>query len=312
MNSHIVILVPAYRCRATIAETLNSIQEQGPALQRIREVIIADDGSRDGSAEFARSLWHAETPLRILEREYNCGEYASVNNAVEQFPVDAEWFLIMHADNIAKPAWLETLLNRLDEVPDNVASVCASYDTFDESGKFAAGEDRKDAGIETIEGTIQSVAGTLKRGCWWHISSCAIRVSAFRKVAGLPKIMQLKGDWDFLLRILADGWSIEYIPATLMLYRDNPAGSSSLTFRRHMDISETMLVIGRFRWALSSSAILTLHARYAGYVARRLVRALTKLDVIRILWAFPAMALIFASCWTCMLDPAQPPAKSRP
>jgi glycosyltransferase involved in cell wall biosynthesis len=113
MSRNIVILVPAYRCEATILETLEAIQKQGlAALAHVQSVIVAEDGSRDRTADRARAAWQGAVPLQILERRLNCGEYASVNNAVEQFAPEIEWFLIMHADNIPKAGWLELFLDR--------------------------------------------------------------------------------------------------------------------------------------------------------------------------------------------------------
>ncbi len=305
----VIVLVPAYRCEEMIKDTLRSLQEQGQALSRVAEVIVADDGSRDRTAEVVRSLWKSATPLRILERTFNYGEYASVNNAVEQFPADAEWFLMMHADNIAKPGWLQTFLDRIPHVADNVATICSSYDAFDETGKVTPGEDKPGAPIVTIPGTREEVAGTLLRGCWWHISSSVVRVKAFREVGGLPKIMQLTGDWDFMLRLQAAGWTIEYIPKTLMLYRNNPAGSSSITFRQHSDVREMLLVVGRFYGALSGKQLFKLHATYFNFLLRRLARALLRMDAVRCFWIAPALGYTFASYWTCVLTP--PPSQGR-
>jgi glycosyltransferase involved in cell wall biosynthesis len=305
MAKPILILVPAYRCESTITETLSSIQQQGPVLEEIREVVIADDGSRDRTAEVARSLWQSATPLRILERQYNCGEYASVNSAVDQFAPDIEWFLIMHADNVAKPGWLQTFLDHIASAPETVGLIGSSYDFFDDSGRTWAGENGQDGTIVTVQGTQEAVADTLKRGCWWHISSCAIRVRAYRKVGGLPKIMQLKGDWDFMLRILADGWTIEHIPKSLMRYRENPVGSSSISFRRHSDIWESMTVIGLFPLDLSPMESFRVHAQYGSYVCRRIVGSVIKLDLQRLLWAFPALGCIGASFYTCLVAPSR-------
>jgi glycosyltransferase involved in cell wall biosynthesis len=308
MAKPILILVPAYRCQSTIAETLSSIQQQGAALEQIREVVVADDGSRDRTAEVARSIWQSSTPLRILERHYNCGEYASVNSAVDQFPPDIEWFLIMHADNVAKPGWLNTFLERINLASDDVGLLGSSYDGFDDSGRIRPGENEPPDKLVTVPGTRQTVADTLRMGCWWHISSCAIRVRAYRQVGGLPKIMQLKGDWDFMLRILAEGWTIQHMPRSLMLYRDNPTGSSSISFRRHHDIWEIMTVTGRFAWALSVPEILKLHARSAWTVCRRIVACVVRFDLQRLLWALPALGCVGASCYTCLVNRTPPPS----
>jgi glycosyltransferase involved in cell wall biosynthesis len=297
MSKQVVILVPAYRCEATILETLDSLQKQGPELERIRRVIIADDGSGDKTAELARGFWHSPVPLQVLARRFNCGEYASVNNAVEQFASDAEWFLIMHADNIAKPGWLATFLERIEEAPDDVGLIGSSYDVFAEGGPVQPGEDKP--GIVTVLGTRQSVHDTLKMGCWWHISSCAIRTAAYIRVGGLPKIMQLKGDWDFMLRILADGWTIQHVPRSLMMYRDNPGGSSSITMRRHMDMWEAAMVMGRFCWALSLIELAALHGQHMWSLFRRAVGCVVRFNVIRLVWILPTAGCLFASFWTC-------------
>ncbi|HXM40082.1 MAG TPA: glycosyltransferase [Bryobacteraceae bacterium] len=302
MSKPIVILIPAYRCADTIAETIDSILKQGPPLSEIREVVVADDGSHDGTCDVARAAWTAPVPLRILDRQFNCGEYASVNNAVEQFPADIEWFLIMHADNMAKDGWLAAFLDRIEHATDDVALIGSSYDYLTTAGSIRPGENEPDDRTVNVPGTRASVADTLRRGCWWHISSCAIRVAAFRKVGGLPKVMQLAGDWDFMLRVQADGWTIEHLPRSLMVYRENPVGSSSLMFRHHRDIWEKMMVIGRFHWALNGGSLTRLHAQNAWFLMRRVVRCLIDFDIVRLAWVFPALGCVAASYVTCVLD----------
>jgi glycosyltransferase involved in cell wall biosynthesis len=302
MSRPIVILIPAYRCADTMTETIDSILKQGPLLEEIREVVIADDGSRDGTCDVARTAWKSPVPLRILERQFNCGEYSSVNNAVEQFPAGIEWFLIMHADNMAKEGWLAAFLDRIERATDDVALIGSSYDYLTNDGSVRPGENEADDRIVYVPGTRASVAGTLLRGCWWHISSCAVRVAVFRKVGGLPKVMQLAGDWDFMLRVQADGWTIEHLPRSLMVYRENPAGSSSLTFRHHRDVWEKMMVIDRFHWALNGGSLARLHAQNAWFLMSRVIRCLVNLDVVRLAWVFPALGCVGASYVACILD----------
>ncbi len=309
MARPVLILVPAYRCESTIAETLISIQQQGPALEQIREVIVAEDGTRDRTAEVARSVWQSSVPLNIRVRSYNCGEYANVNFAVDQFPPDIEWFLILHADDVAKPGWLDILLQRIAAASDEVGVIGSSYDTFDDSGHTTPGENEPKDKLVIVPGTPQAVTDALKMGCWWHISASAIRVSAYRKVGGLPKIMQQKGDWDFMLRILAGGWTIQHIPQSLMRYRMNPIGSSSLNFLRHTDMSETMTVMGRFAWALSPAELFELHAAAAWTLCRRMAGCVIRGDLQRLLWAFPVLGCVGASFYTCLANRTAPASK---
>ncbi|HBY60730.1 MAG TPA: hypothetical protein DEH78_12970 [Solibacterales bacterium] len=301
MKNNVLILVPAYRCEKTIVDTLESIQSQGPRLDEVKEVLVIDDGSHDGIAEVARTLWRSSVPLRIIDRHFNYGEYASVNAAIEAFPPDVDWFLIMHGDNYAKPGWLDEFLNRVEAAEDHVGLIGSSYDSFRDSGEVHAGEN-KDGQEVMVRGDAGSVASTLIRGCWWHISSCAIRVKAYRQVGGLPKLLQLKGDWDFMLRILAAGWSIWHIPRSLMMYRDNPQGSSSISFRRHSDIFETLTVVLRFQQYLSSSQLFSAHYRLLGFLVRRLGRCIVSLDGVRLAWLLPAAGYVAASYCTAVAE----------
>ena len=297
-----VILVPAYKCESTIVDTLDSIQAQGKVLEQVSEVVIADDGSNDNTAAVARGLWKSGIPLRILGRHYNCGEYASVNAAVMQFRAETDWFLILHADDIAKPGWLEAFLKRMKQAPPDVGLICSSYDDLKLDGSIKPGEN-KDEPVIRISGGASTVADTLMAGCWWHISGGAIRVKTFQQVGGLPKIMQQKGDWDFLLRVLSAGWTVEYMPRSYILYRDNPHSSSSLNLKRHTDILEAMTIIGRFHSPLSLRQVAQIHYSHCVYLAKRIGSSLLKADFNRILWALPALAAVHASFWTCVTDP---------
>jgi glycosyltransferase involved in cell wall biosynthesis len=115
----IIIVVPAYQCETTIAETLGSLQQQGAALNRVREVIVADDASRDRTRDVAREAWKCQTPpLRILEPPKNRGEYVNVNETVAGLAPDIDWFLIMHGDN------------------DRVGTISTSWDHWRLDGRF--------------------------------------------------------------------------------------------------------------------------------------------------------------------------------
>ena len=111
------------------------------------------------------------------------------------------------------------------------------------------------------------------RGCWWHISGCAIRMKAFDDVGEFDTRMPQLGDWDWLLRCLARGWSVEYIPRTLIRYRQHAASVSTLSFREDRDIRESLEIIGRHAVVLDSRDVLALHGQRMRSYARRLARA---------------------------------------
>ncbi len=236
------ITIPCYKSESTITDTLRGIMGQGEGvLRRVACVVIADDVSPDNTVDVVRDVWAlAWPPLKFESRRKNVGEMINVNTAVTSLPNDVEWFLHMHGDNIPKPGWLQIITDRCLAADPKVGIVCASYDVFDDNGFTETGEERPGAAPVLVKGGVESVRGTIRRGCWWHNSCGAIRVSAFRETGGLPPGMRQKGDWDFLLRLLAAGWDIEYLPRTLMRYRLHKASASAFAFQTHLDIEESL------------------------------------------------------------------------
>jgi glycosyltransferase involved in cell wall biosynthesis len=303
VNKNVVILVPSYQCQETIIQTLTSIQQQGPVLDSVQALFVADDASRDRTAEVALATWSSSVPLKIIRQVANQGEYRNVNEAVSQFDPEVEWFLIMHADNLAKPNWLATIFERIMVAHERVGAIGTSYDILFNDGRVIRGEDDANS-VVLVEGTRKSVAGTLVNGCWWHISSCAIRVAAFRAVGGLPQEegLRLKGDWDFMLRLLAAGWDIQHIPQSLMVYRQNLQGSSSISFRQHADIFESVYVFQKYRRFLNASQIVHWHLVHMWFLLRRAVRSCIALDPYRFVRLFPAYYCLILSALRCCFD----------
>jgi len=316
---NVALLIPAFNCEAYVEATLASILVQHPDLSRIDRVILSDDCSTDQTVNKSRTAWTSDVPFEILESRRNRGEYKNVNEAVASMPPYIEWFLIIHADNLAKEGWLSTLLDRIDQANDRIGSICTSWDDLHEDGRITPGERRESSTPERIYGNKESVRSTLLRGCWWHISSCAIRVSAYREIGGLPLGLRLKGDWDFLLRLLGAGWDIEYVPVALMKYRTNPAGSSSLSFRRHNDVIESLTVLQRHDSVLKMGDLVRCHLFHLRCLGRRFVGAMLRGRWERMFRAITVSVFVirsFAKCsrnrwlgrrrfdWVSSVDPA--------
>ena len=302
--STIAILIPAYNCEPYVEATLQSLMEQGDALRSVDRIILTDDCSKDRTIDVARAAWKGTIPLEVFDAPQNRGEYQNMNEAVARLPKHIEWFLIMHADNLAKPGWLATLLDRVAAADEKIGTICTSWDDWYEDGRIIPGENRQPPIPARTRGDDASVAGTILRGCWWHISSCAIRVEAYQEVGGLPLGLRLKGDWDFLLRLLGSGWDVEYMPKALMLYRANPAGSSSIAFRMHRDVLETLIVTQRHHVALSLGRLIGYHAYHLKTLVRRFVGGVIRGHVQRALSTFPMAFFTLHSLGKCLWEHA--------
>jgi glycosyltransferase involved in cell wall biosynthesis len=283
MQPRCVILVPSHNSERTIAETLISIQSQGETLRRIGAVCLCDDASTDSTIEVARNCWRVDgTPLMVWIQDRNVGERANVNQAVRRLKEHFDWIFVLHADDIAKPHWLSLMVTQIDTKIPKLGSICSSWDDLMPNGTVIPGEDNASRAVECVLGTDIAVRATLLSGCWWHISGCAIRLAAFADVGEFEPKLPQTGDWEWLLRCLASGWTVAYIPRTLILYRNHAASLSSASFRTDLDIRESLEVIRRHWSALSTREVLAFHLRKLMFCVRRAGRALTNLNFARI------------------------------
>ncbi|HET9847570.1 MAG TPA: dolichyl-phosphate beta-glucosyltransferase [Candidatus Dormibacteraeota bacterium] len=78
MRPEISIVIPAFNEAPRLPATLDRIQRYLAQLPTTAEVIVADDGSRDATAEVVRQRAAQWPQLRLVSAEYNAGKGAAV------------------------------------------------------------------------------------------------------------------------------------------------------------------------------------------------------------------------------------------
>jgi GT2 family glycosyltransferase len=269
------IVIPSHNRATEIAETLASIKSQHGGLSTIAALYLADDCSTDGTAETAIAAWGDAAPrLTVLRPPHNEGTYGNVNCAMRELIDAHDWFIFLHDDDTARFDWLARMTDRIQTCAPTVATVCSSWDVlYDRSSIAEIGEDDPVREVELVASSDAAVRSTLLRGCWWHFSGAAIRAEALRRVGLFDEALPQCADWDWLLRCLADGWSVEYIPRALIRYRQHPHSVSSQSFRTHRDLAEHLTLLNRYGRFLQRSDIWTIHRRLGSYAGRRAARA---------------------------------------
>ncbi|MEM7480783.1 MAG: glycosyltransferase family 2 protein [Acidobacteriota bacterium] len=110
----------------------NGRQHLGPCLEALAgqrdpgvpwEVLVLDNGSSDGTAEWLRKEWLAvdRLPLRLVESRHNLGFCAGNNRLVRQAEGDAVAFL--NNDTRPRQDWLAALVEGLRRSPPDIAAV---------------------------------------------------------------------------------------------------------------------------------------------------------------------------------------------
>lgn len=301
MTSKVALLVPCFNSFQTIGATLDSIQAQENGLAEIAGLYLADDASTDVTLSAAQWSWKCKIPLQILTNSTNKGERSNINRAIREIGPVADWILILHSDDLARRDWLSCMLKQIEACTDDVASICSSWSTLTTNGTMELGEDNPSRAVEVIKGTKESARNTVLRGCWWHISGCAIRVRAFREIGEFrPDLPQL-GDWEWLLRLLRSGWSVEYIPRTLIVYRLHEQSVSANSFRTDRDVREKLLIIRENRDLLTLLDVLRLQGRLTYSVVRRMGRSIISGNFTRLVQNVQTIMLVEKSLLRCYL-----------
>jgi glycosyltransferase involved in cell wall biosynthesis len=275
------ILIPAYNAAATIGATLESLQKCREILA-VDNVFVCDDASTDQTVDCVRRHWDSGGQLTVLRNERNIGERATINRLLRQLTSDYQWAYILHADDVVKENWLQLYFDAIQNVEPSVASVCSSYDCwYPQSNVVEPGEDDFSRDLEIIRGSRESVIGTLARGCWWHISGCALRVNYFFEIGEFRTDLPHFGDYEWLLRCLRSGYDIQYIPRTTLLYRLHEKSMTIRCFENGQDLREYLMIFDQYfkdgylgldEWRLA-------HIRVVYWALRRVLKQTAHLEL---------------------------------
>lgn len=119
------VIIPCYNAERYLAQCLDSVLAQS---ERAIEVIVVDDGSKDGTLSLANAYAEADDRVRVLHQE-NAGVSAARNRGLEC--ARGEWVTFVDGDDVLLPQALHIMLSAAGEETDMV--VCA-HETFDETG----------------------------------------------------------------------------------------------------------------------------------------------------------------------------------
>lgn len=122
-RSSFSIVVPAFNEAGNLPHLLQALQRQLPALAARWEVIVVDDGSRDGTAEVV-APWLRQPGIVYLRLSRNFGKEAALSAGLERAHGDV--VAMLDADGQHPPELLGAMLRRWAAGADMVVAVRAS------------------------------------------------------------------------------------------------------------------------------------------------------------------------------------------
>ena len=209
MPNLISVVIPAYNATPTLAETLRSALRQTHAEL---EVIVVDDGSKDGTRARAESFAAEDPRVRVISKA-NAGVAAARNTGIDA--ARGDFIAPLDADDLWHPDKLRLQLERFTNGPPSLGLVYNWYRRIDTSGRII-----DISAAPVVEGWV------LYRHLDWNFvsngSTPLIRRSALGDVRYDPGLNAVgaQGCEDYLIQLqIALNHQFACVPAYLTGYR---------------------------------------------------------------------------------------------
>lgn len=214
MTPTVSIIVPCYNAAAWLPATLESaLGQTHPAI----EIIVVDDGSRDGSPEVARR--YEARGVRVIEQP-NQGASAARNHGLRL--ARGEYIQFLDADDLLAPDKIALQLQTLATAPSCIAA--GAWGRFEDDpakARFVPEENWRDS--EPVEWLTLNFAGRgmMQPGAW-------LTPRALIEQAGpWDERLTLNDDGEYFCRVLLASRGIKFCGAARTYYRSNLSGSLS-------------------------------------------------------------------------------------
>jgi glycosyltransferase involved in cell wall biosynthesis len=207
------VVITSYNQRAMLAEAIGSALAQ---THPPHEVIVADDGSSDGSPEMIEELTRRHPGLvRGVYQPHNVGISRNRNAALDA--VTSDWVSILDGDDLLDPRFLERLLEEAGH-EGGAGAVYANHT------------------IENLAGETLRVKFDQPQPCgdvFAHIATggmgimraMVVRTDLMRRVGGMDPRFPKHDGFVFTLR-LARLTSFAYVHESLVIKREHSGGDS--------------------------------------------------------------------------------------
>jgi glycosyltransferase involved in cell wall biosynthesis len=112
------IVVPVFNEEENVEPLVREIQSILSSLEKSYEIVVVDDGSRDGTFEILRRLHQSQPTLHVIRLKRNFGQTAALAAGLEH--AQGEIIVLMDGDGQNDPADIPALLDKIGQGNDLV------------------------------------------------------------------------------------------------------------------------------------------------------------------------------------------------
>ncbi len=253
------VVLPVYNGADTLARAIESIQAQG---HRDWELIVVDDGSKDGSAAIAAAFARLDPRIRLLQCSHR-GLVPTLNMGCVS--ARGDFIARMDADDVSHPDRFIRQLAWFAENPDG--GLCGTHVTM-AGDAIGSGRRRYESWLNSNT-THEDIVRELFVECPMAHPAFMMRHAAFENIGGY-RDFDGPEDYDLVMRFWRGGYHLGNVPDVLLDWYEQP-GRLSMTSPRY---TETAFRQFKRRW-LHESRITRGRPLYqwgAGEVGKRWLR----------------------------------------
>jgi GT2 family glycosyltransferase len=241
----ITIVVINFNGRRHLQECLLSVQE---ADGQVKEVILVDDSSTDGSVKFVETQFPW---VGLIQLDQNQGPAAARNAGIEA--AQTPWVCLLDNDVVVERGWLKALTEAMVEIPE--ATICSSRvlvyerpETIGNDGNevhFVGMPTQRNAGSRLGDNLTLSPQEVGAVGG----ASCLIDRSRMGETAYFdPDFFYNFEELDFCLRNRMAGHKCLVVPQSIVHHKDLTGGVAELSASEPRYSSRRAYYVFRNRW----------------------------------------------------------------
>jgi glycosyltransferase involved in cell wall biosynthesis len=215
MTPLVSILIPCYNARPWLAETLESaLAQTWPA----KEIIVVDDGSRDGSADVARTFAGRGVQVAVQE---NRGASAARNRAYRL--AQGDFIQHLDADDLLAPDKIARQMSLAEKTGPEIA-LCGSWSRFTHTpadAKFIPQPLCVDAA------PIDWMVAKFEQNAMMHPAAWLTPRALAERAGPWDESLTLDDDGEYFTRVVLAARAVRFCREAVSYYRSGVSGSLS-------------------------------------------------------------------------------------